>query len=152
MTTTLPNSEERHEELMQEVGGLLLDVAGEDFRRVDVLVKMTVAVHDLTMTVYLTDGSTAEVAPPERLLTAFAELREVVHRPGRGTWFSARAVLNAPARIDITYNLDHDPQWRPEIPAVHFVRDLEVFPRDEVFVPDWLRSKLTGTSAEEQRA
>lgn len=156
MTTTQPSgppsSEQRHQELMQRIGGMLLDVAPEGFRRVDVVVRMTVAVQDVTITVYMPDGSTPEVFPPEGLVPAFAELRQVVHTPGRGTWFSARCVINAPTRIDISYNMDHDPLWNPPIPAAHFAEDLEVFPRDEVYVPDWLREKLAEARNEEQNA
>ncbi|MEU5691214.1 hypothetical protein [Actinosynnema sp. NPDC020468] len=156
MSTTQPSgqatSEQRHAELLQRVGGLLLDAAPADFRRIDVLVRLTVPVQDLALTVYLPDGSTPEVAPPDGLLAAFTELRQVVNKPGRGTWFSARCVVNAPARIDITYNLDHDPRFVPDVPASVFARDLEVFPRDEAYTPDWLRDRLVEASSEEQNA
>jgi hypothetical protein len=156
MSTTPPpghvTSEQRHDELMQRIGTALLGAAPEGFRRIDVLVKMTVGVQDLAMTVYLPDGSTAEVMPPDELGPAFAELRHVVHRPGRGTWFSARCVVNAPTRIDMSYNLDHDPLFTPPVEASAFARDLETFPRDEAFIPGWLRDKLAEASSEEHNA
>ncbi|GAA3842351.1 hypothetical protein GCM10022243_05930 [Saccharothrix violaceirubra] len=135
---------------MQRIGNLLLDVAPPDFRRVDLLVRLTVGVQDAELTVYRQDGTSLAADLPDGLLAAFTEMRQVLYRPGRGAWFSARCVVNAPARIDITYNVDHDPKFVPEIPAEHFARDLEVFPRDEAFTPDWLRRKLAG--AEEQNA
>ena len=49
-------------------------------------------------------------------------------------------------------NMDHDPLWNPPIPAEYWARDLEVFPRDEVFIPDWLRAKLADAGDEEQKA
>lgn len=158
MSTTQPSgpptSEQRHDELLQHIGGMLLDAAPEGFRRIDLLVRMTVAVQDLALRVYLPDGSTAEVSPPEGLNLAFQEMRQVLYQPGRGTWFSARCVVNAPVRIDITYNFDHDPLFTPPVPAADFARDLQVFPRDEAFVPDWLRAALVeaGASTEEQNA
>ncbi|MBW4716080.1 hypothetical protein [Saccharothrix obliqua] len=144
-------TEQRHDELLQRIGGLLLDAAPDDFRRIDLLVKMTVAVRDLALTVYRPDGSTPEVLPPEGLTEAFEEMRQVLYQPGRGAWFSCRCVVNAPARIDITYNFDHDPLFTPPVPAADFARDLEAFPRDDAFVPDWLRVRLAEAS-EEQRA
>ncbi|GAA1347050.1 hypothetical protein [Saccharothrix algeriensis] len=147
-----PTPEQRHDELLQRIGGLLLDAAPEDFRRIDLLVRMTVAVQDLALTVYRPDGSTPEVLPPEELTAAFQEMRRVLHQPGRGTWFSCRCVVNAPVRIDITYNFDHDPLFSPPVPAADFARDLEVFPRDEVFLPDWLRAKLAEAATEERNA
>jgi hypothetical protein len=144
--------QDRHDVLMQRIGNLLLDVAPPDFRRIDLLVRMTVATHDTALTVYRQDRSTPEVLPPEGLNAAFVDLRRLLYRPGRGTWFSARCVVNAPSRIDITYNLDHDPLFFPPVPASDFARDLQAFPRQEAFIPDWLRRKLAesndeGTSA-----
>ncbi|MFE2750682.1 hypothetical protein ACFXGA_01630 [Actinosynnema sp. NPDC059335] len=163
MSTTQPSgrptSEQRHDELLQHIGGMLLDAAPGGFRRIDLLVRMTVAVQDAVLKVYMPDRSTPEVLPPEGLNAAFQEMRQVLYQPGRGTWFSARCVVNAPVSIDITYNFDHDPRFDPPVPAADFARDLEVFPRDEVFVPDWLRAKLVeaaegakGPSTEEQNA
>jgi hypothetical protein len=53
-------------------------------------------------------------------------------------------VVNAPARIDITYDVDHDPLFTPPVPAADFARDLEVFPRDEAHIPGWLRGREDG--------
>ncbi|WP_158844599.1 hypothetical protein [Saccharothrix deserti] len=155
MSTTQPSgrptSEQRHDELLQHIGGMLLDAAPEGFRRIDLLVRMTVAVQDAALKVYMPDGSTPEVVPSEGLNAAFQEMRQVLYQPGRGAWFSARCVVNAPARIDITYNFDHDPRFDPPVPAADFARDLQAFPRDEAYIPDWLRAKLveasTSTSA-----
>lgn len=137
----LPAHQE-HDVLMQRIGNLLLDVAPPGFRRLDLLVKMTVATQDAELTVYRQDGSTPEVLPPEGLNEAFADLRRLLYRPDRGTWFSARCVVNAPSRIDINYNLDHDPLFFPPVPAADFARDLQAFPRRGAFVPHWLRRKL----------
>lgn len=142
MTSPGPFPDPRHEELMQQIGGDLLDVVPDGFRRIDVMVKILVSVRDVIMTVYLEDGSTPAVTPPPRLGAAFAELRRLVYRPGRGTWFTARYVVNAPTRININYNLDHDPLMFPPVPASDFARDLEAFPRDPSHIPDWLRAKL----------
>jgi hypothetical protein len=51
-------SPSRHDELLQHIGGMLLDAAPAGFRRIDLLVRMTVAVQDAVLTVYLPDGST----------------------------------------------------------------------------------------------
>ena len=144
--------QERHDGLMQRIGNLLLDVAPPDFRRIDVLVKMTVAVQDTELAVYLQDGSTPEVLPPAGLNAAFAELRQLLYRPDRGTWFSARCVVNAPSRIDINYNLDHDPLFLPPVPVADFARDLQTFPRHDDFVPSWLRERVVEAAGQERNA
>jgi hypothetical protein len=157
MTTTQPSGhptsdQDREEELMQQIGAMLLDVAPEGWRRIDLLVRMNVKVYDTELTVYLENGKTAEVFPPEGLTKPFAELRQLHYLPGRGTWFSVRVSLDPPGSINFSYNMDHDPLWNPPIPAEFWVRDLEVFPRDEAFIPAWLREKLEEARNEEQKA
>ncbi|ACU40297.1 hypothetical protein KCV87_23495 [Actinosynnema pretiosum subsp. pretiosum] len=156
MTTTQSSgpdgAEERHRELVQVIGEALLGVAPEGFLRVDLVVRISVAARDLTATAYLADGRSLGLAVPEGVADAFAELRQLVHVPGRGTWFSARCAVNAPAEIHVGYNFDHDPKWDPEVPAAHHARDLEAFPRDEAYLPDWLRDRLAQAHDEEQRA
>jgi len=157
MTTMQPSGhpaseQQRQNELMQQIGEALLDAAPDGWRRIDLVVKMNVAVQDLALTVYLADGSTPEVVPAGDLTRAFAELRQLLHQPGRGTWFSARLSMNPPGSLNVSYNLDHDPKWFPPIPASYWVRDLEVFPRDEGFIPDWLREKIEEARHEEQNA
>ncbi|WP_447004412.1 hypothetical protein ACRAKI_33100 [Saccharothrix isguenensis] len=147
-----PAPEQRHDELLQHIGGVLLDAAPDGFRRIDLLVRMTVAAQDATLRVYMPDRSTPQVVPSEGLITAFQEMRQVLYQPGRGTWFSARCVVNAPVSIDVTYNFDHDPGFDPPVPAADFVRDLQAFPRDEGFIPDWLRAKLVEASADPAEA
>jgi hypothetical protein len=130
-----PASSERHDDLVQEVGGLLLDAAPADFRRIDVAVRMTVTVHELVMTVYRADGSAAQVRPPEGLAAMFGELRRVANRPGRGTWRSARCTVEAPGQIDISYNLDHEPRGAVPIPAEGLAAELAAFPRETLVEP-----------------
>ncbi|GAA2664272.1 MULTISPECIES: hypothetical protein [Actinosynnema] len=146
MTTTQSSDpdgiEERHRELVQVIGEALLGVAPEGFLRVDLVVRISVAARDLTATAYLPDGRSLGLAVPEGLADAFAELRQLTHVPGRGAWFSARCAVTAPASIDVGYNFDHDPRWDPEVPAAHFARDLEAFPRAEAYLPDWLRDRV----------
>lgn len=147
MTTTpsaghRPPDRQGHEEQLLLIGDALLGVLPDGWRRVDLMVRMNVAVQDLELTVYLADASTPEVVPPDGLGPPFAALRQLLYEPGRGTWFAARVSLNPPGRIDITYNLDHDPKWSPPIPDSYWVRDLEAFPRDEGHLPYWLREKI----------
>jgi len=158
MTTTQPSgrptseSDDREEQLMQRIGAMLLEVEPEGWRRIDLLVKLNAKVHDFELAVYLEDGKTAEVYPPEGLTKVFAELRQLTYRPGRGAWFSVRLSVDAPGRMNFSYNMDHDPLWAPPIPAEYWVRDLEVYPRDEAFIPTWLRARLDEARDEEQKA
>ena len=156
MTTAEPSSpddaEARHQELLQVIGGAVLDLVPEHWRRADLVVRMAADERDSALTIYSEDRTAVQREVPDEVLDAFAELREIVHVPGRGTWFSARCAVNAPDRIDVSYNLDHDPLWPSPLPAAVWAADLAGHPRDEVFVPYWLREKLDDATPEEQDA
>ncbi|KAA2264613.1 hypothetical protein F0L68_05800 [Solihabitans fulvus] len=146
-----PTSEQlRRQDLMQQIGIALLDVAPDNWRRIDLLARMTSTVQDLALTVYLADTTTPEVVPPRGIGVALAELRQLMYEPGRGTWFSARCTIDPPGKFNISYNTDHDPNWNPPLLAEPWVRDLQAYPRDDEHTPDWLRAKLTDARREEQ--
>ncbi|MFC4950432.1 hypothetical protein [Pseudonocardia sp. GCM10023141] len=132
----------RQDELMQAIGGALLDATPDGWRRIDLLVKIAAGVVDSTLAVYLADGSTAQVVPPTSVAPAFVELRRLTYRPGRGAWFAARLSIDPPGSVAISYNADHDPHWSPPLDGSYWRRDLENHPRAAEFVPPWLRTIL----------
>lgn len=73
----------------------------------------------------------------------FARLRAGMHGERGGTWFNARYSVRRPA----AYNLEFDraePQWRNAPPLPAYRDELQMFPRGEADVPEWLTRKLTG--------
>lgn len=86
--------------------------------------------------------------PPDSVLPLIDELRRVMYRPGRGTWFSAMwAIANSDGNGDkiaanASFNRDDEPLWRRAVHPGLYALDLEVFPRDEESTPDWLRQKV----------
>lgn len=129
----------RYEELVQRVGIALLGVAPQGWRRLDLVAKMSSTVQDYGLVVLMADGTAAEVDPPEDAAKALVELRELMYRPERGTWFSLRFVMNPPTEYHTFYNFHHDPRWDPPASEEMFGRDLRRFPRPPAEVPDWLR-------------
>lgn len=134
---------ESHAELIQQLGGALLDLVPEEgWRRIDLVSTMTVPVQDLGLTVIMDDGSTPDITPPKELNVILAKLRTLLYEPGRGTWFSARISMNPPGRIFYNYNLDYEPVLTEPMAPEHYAEDLKMFPRDEEHMPGWLRAKL----------
>jgi hypothetical protein len=60
---------------------------------------------------------------------------------GKGTWFSMEYVITRPNRYNVHFNYDQDPEITFPTPQ-GFTQDLKYFPRDEQYIPDWLREKL----------
>jgi hypothetical protein len=147
--TTTPHSGqptsggETYEDLIQELGIALLDLAPEQgWRRIDLVSSMTVPAQDLGLTVIMNDGSTPTINPPVELNRTLAKIRTMMYQPGKGTWFSARFSIDPPASIHYNYNFDHEPVLTPPMEPAHYAEDLKMFPRDADHIPAWLARKL----------
>lgn len=130
---------QRHySELLQQIGGSLLNVAPEGWRRIDLIAKLAEGAQDLGLTVIMSDYSDAWIEPPRHLTSTFVALRKVMYDEQRGAWLSARYTIDPPSAFQIFYNYDHDPLWEPPLPTAMLRRDLEVYPRPSDRVPRWL--------------
>ncbi len=98
--------QQRYDELLQRIGGTLLDVAPPGWRRLDLIATIGDGVQDVGLTVIMSDFSDALVPPPERLATDFAELREVMRDEQRGVWRSARYTVDPPSAFQVFYAYD----------------------------------------------
>jgi hypothetical protein len=148
MTTTRPSGPpdsggETHEDLMQRLGNLLLDlVPDQGWRRIDLFGAMTVAVHHVRLTVIMDDGSRSDVAPPPEVIQVLTRLRVLLYDPEKGAWFSARIAVDPPGSISYSYNYDFEPALTPAMDAASYETDLKTLARPEWNVPDWLRAQL----------
>ncbi|WP_119727968.1 hypothetical protein [Thermomonospora amylolytica] len=143
----LPYDERRCEELTLKLGRILAQIAPEGWRRIDLKILMTVGISDVSLTVVMRDGSSPEVQPVRELTEIAAELRARMYRPGRGTWFGMRYMMDPPGAYWVSYNTDYDPMWSPPLPPGAYEQDLAAFPRDEQHIPDWLRAELRRSPA-----
>ena len=91
-------------------------------------------------------GTAGPIKEDSAVIPAVEQLRENVHVPGRGTWFTATVVILAEGwpepthRIGGTYDLDGEPrQWGTEGPftAQDVLAHLERFPRTRARIPAW---------------
>ncbi|MEV6095092.1 hypothetical protein [Nocardia sp. NPDC051981] len=85
--------------------------------------------------------SAGEVSQPA-VTDLLVRLRNEMYEPDRGAWLSARFVLNRGEEPDISFNYDDDPQWSPDLHPLMYARDLEVYPRAEQHVPQWLQDRV----------
>jgi hypothetical protein len=68
----------------------------------------------------------------------FAELRNLMYRPGTGTWFSARVTVSDQGDYRADYDFDNEPRFDPPVAPELYVKDLEAFPRDPSRIPAWV--------------
>lgn len=92
------------------------------------------------------NGTQESALAPRSTDDLLEELRELMYRPGAGTWFSATWTLTKDdadrVSADVSFNYDEEPDWDPPIRPFNYALDLEDFPRDEEHIPGWLRERL----------
>ena len=143
-----PYDRQRYEQLTQQMGALLVRLVPPDWRRIDLKILMTVGAVDMRLTVIMKDGSSPQVDPVPDLAQIAAELRSMMYRPGEGTWFGMRYMMDPPGAYWVSFNTEFNPLWDPPLPGEYFAQDLGVFPRSDEHIPDWLRALIQQPAAE----
>lgn len=138
----MPYDERRCEELTLSLGRILAQISPAGWRRIDLKILMLAGIADLSLSVVMKDGSSPEVQPARELTQIASELRSRMYRPGAGTWFGMRYMMDPPGAYWVSYNTDFDPLWDPPVPPEAYAQDLEAFPRDERHLPGWLRDRV----------
>jgi hypothetical protein len=87
------------------------------------------------------DGVPQPVRPDPQVVQLLGTLRTAMYQPGRGTWVSAVLEFAPSAQPTTEFVLDEEPRWRRTPPPVGFADELRFFPREDRFVPDWLRAR-----------
>ncbi|MCF2707475.1 hypothetical protein I6E29_09410 [Arcanobacterium haemolyticum] len=70
------------------------------------------------------------------------QLKSNVSRTGEGAPFSLTLEFGATGRANVTANFMNEPRWADAIPVDAWRSELEKFPRDDEYVPGWLRERL----------
>ncbi len=144
----LPFDEGRYNEMVQDIGRILLQLAPPGWRRVDLRVLMMAPGDDIEVTLIMGDGTVSTVDPPPVIGETTAELRSRMYRQGEGTWFGMRYTLDPPSEYHVSYNFDFEPVWHSPVRADVYARDVAAFPRADEHIPGWLRAKLTEAADE----
>lgn len=93
----------------------------------------------------LPDGSLGRFVPTVHWGYLY-RLREALHLPGSGAWYSIRISVTADGRVEADYDYDHEPFFRDgrRPSADDYRRDTTWFLRHEEHTPPWLRERLLG--------
>jgi hypothetical protein len=130
------------DQVVRWIGGWLMDAAPDGWRRVDLTVRLTSMVEEIVPVAVLADGGTQEMEPPPDVSPLLFELRNKKYMRARGTWLSLRMLIEPTGDYGITYNFDLDPLWDPPVGADVYEHDLDTFPRDDEWVPEWYRKRM----------
>lgn len=87
-------------------------------------------------------GEIEQKLPPREISPLVRELREVMYRPGTGTWFTLTLTISDAGAVDAQFNCDDEPEWSRPTEPVFYLQDMERFPRDEAHTPAWLVKQL----------
>ncbi|WUH98132.1 hypothetical protein OHR68_32210 [Spirillospora sp. NBC_00431] len=139
-----PYDHQRRQELTQRLGRVMLEVAPPGWRRIDLKILMLVGIADLRLTVIMQDGGSQAVDPPRECTLIAGELRAMMYRPGEGTWFGMRFMMDPPSAYWVSFNATFDPRWDPPVPSDAWRQDLAVFARTNEHIPGWLRERSGG--------
>lgn len=88
------------------------------------------------------DGSCHRLNAPYKATRLLRDLRAGMYQPGRGTWFTARFVLEPNAGVRAAYEYDTEPVFAVPLPRGAYAADLRRFPRHPGAVPPWLAERL----------
>lgn len=146
----------RQAELIQEIAREIAVAASEagDWMSCTLSVRRLVPYEEARLEVTPRSGDPTTVFPPDSTVGQIKELRDVMYRPGAGTWFSIKlnvANEGAETAVDVSFDYDDMPAWEGEPASALYVRDLRKYPREE-HTPGWLREKIDQARIEYPKA
>ncbi|WP_121435127.1 hypothetical protein [Actinomadura pelletieri] len=137
---------EEQQQILREVGGALLQVVPADWTEIRFTMGVTAELTSTQLEAVLDNGEVIEIAPPNSPRIKLRELRAGMYHPGKGTWFTARYVIQRPTRYSVDFDFDNEPDFGMDIgfqPVPQtYTNDLKAFPRDDDHIPTWLRQKI----------
>ncbi|MBP2264796.1 hypothetical protein J3A64_000260 [Pseudarthrobacter sp. PvP004] len=97
---------------------------------------------------YLAGAEVKRIHVDNNVLIAARTLREVLYRPGKGTWLSITLKVTPKGDgWEASYNYDDRPHWELGEPSADtYAQELYLFPRDEEHIPDWFKEEMKGAT------
>jgi hypothetical protein len=112
------------------------------WREVSATYRATAPYAELDAEVVGPSGEPAQLDPlPEGLESHFEVLRLQMYQPGKGAWLTARITITPVGHFATDFDYDSEPAWSIPVNPEIYATDLAEFPREDQYVPDWLRAK-----------
>jgi len=133
------------QEILQEVGADLLGDAPEGWVRLEYEYFSVDSYSAASLRAEYSDGRSEMVRCPISVLDNPDKLRAGMYQEDKGTWFSIKYTIVRPSKYSVDFNYDEYPDFTFRPAPEGFVDDLEIVPRSEEFIPDWLREQIEAT-------
>ncbi|GAB4087223.1 hypothetical protein GCM10028784_38530 [Myceligenerans cantabricum] len=140
----------RQGELVQEIARAVARSASVDaaWESATLQVRRLAPYGETKMVVEGPSGEDRSRLPDRSTSRLVKELRDVMYRPGAGTWLSMELTVRrtagteGPTTVDVAFNFDDPPAWS-DAPRPHlYAKDLHKYPRDPDSTPPWLQAEL----------
>jgi hypothetical protein len=130
------------EDLLRDVFRELIASAGGDWTSLELAVIGVGARTSFSAVATSRDGSQSTPRLSTDGARACVKLREVMYRPGGGTWYTARFTVDATQQCQVNYDYDSeptDPDFEETVDDIRdeLIEDQEMFPRDQEHLPGW---------------
>jgi hypothetical protein len=147
VTAPEPMPPPEQEEVVRNACLALLDEAPADWKRIQFEFYSTVGIDSAEFKITRQDGSTFKLQPPMAVMEPLGDLRSGMYQEGKGSWYTARIVIDPPGRYSVEFDYDNEPAFEPPLVPGVYALDFEHFPRTPEHTPDWLRAKLDEAQA-----
>ncbi|MEV0285887.1 MULTISPECIES: immunity protein YezG family protein [unclassified Kribbella] len=112
------------------------------WREVRATYRATAPYAELDADVVDAEGNAEQVDPlAEGLEGHFETLRLQMYQQGKGTWLTATISITADGHFTTDFDYESEPAWSMPVDAEIYASDLAEFPREDQYIPDWLREK-----------
>lgn len=128
--------------LLQTIAHALVAAVPQGWNRIQFEFRGTVQISGARLESITADSAMERHSVPKVAMREFDRLREAMYEPGRGTWFTARLVIDQSGGYEIDFDYDFEPDFNPRLTAGAYALDLRHFPRDDAHTPIWLQDKL----------
>lgn len=142
MTRPAPLGFEEQRDVQRRIGDLLALRAPADRDQIRVMYRACGNHEEMVGHILGIDGQLREWEPPRELREFYRRMRAGMYREGAGTWSAASTVVEWPLKLSINFLFPEDPRWRQPPSRNDVLDELEMFPRAQENVPDWMKAVL----------
>jgi hypothetical protein len=137
-----PLTLDQREEIMRALARLLPAAVLDPWEEIHLAYSAIGDAEIMSCNVLRVDGTTSKVNPPYRAMRLLPGLRAGMFQPGKGTWFGLSYVVEQSGGYQVSFDYDGEPEFDVTLAATNYAVDFARFPRDDAYLPSWLKEKL----------
>jgi hypothetical protein len=139
------------QQVLVGVGRGVASLAPAGWQRITIEFSGLVDMASSSVEIIHSDGRSEYTELPLQASFEMNKLRGGMYEKGKGTWFSARFVIEQSGDFAVDYNYDEEPPFPFELDPERYANDYRYYPRDWDKIPDWLRRKLRQYQVRQQK-